>query len=147
MLLSDEISIIFEKLFDFYNASNIRELSKKIDTSESTVSKWKQRKSINAIKKKCRELGIYNEIFGAQNIQTIGSISGGQVTQKVQGDQNYNNHPDNNEEDSMKYNIQHDNIVNANDIDAATFNLFLEAYEKSLKNNDVNDLRVYLMDY
>ena len=55
---------IFEKLFNYFKVSTIRDLSEKINMSESTVSKWRQRESINAIKKKCRELGIYNEIFG-----------------------------------------------------------------------------------
>ncbi|MDX4069824.1 helix-turn-helix domain-containing protein [Aliarcobacter skirrowii] len=59
-----EINYIFEKLFNYFNVSTIRELSEKINISESTISKWKQRNSINAIKKKCRELGIYNQIFG-----------------------------------------------------------------------------------
>ena len=136
----ESINDLLDDLLSFYNVSNLSELANKMNTTPQNISKWKKRNSVNAIKKKCRELGIYNEIFGDQNIQTIGSINGGQVTQKVQGNQNYNNHPDNHE-DSMKYNIQHD------DIDAATFNLFLEAYAKSLKNNDVNDLRVYLMDY
>jgi transcriptional regulator with XRE-family HTH domain len=58
-----DINIIFEKLFNYFQTSTIRELSEKINMSESTVSKWRQRKSINAIKKKCRELGIYEEIF------------------------------------------------------------------------------------
>jgi DNA-binding transcriptional ArsR family regulator len=61
------IEEIFERLFDYYNAANISELSRKIDTSPSTVSKWMQRNSISAIKKKCRELRIYKEIFEDEN--------------------------------------------------------------------------------
>ena len=57
------ISYVFEKLFNYFNVSTIRDLSKKLNMSESTVSKWRQRNSINAIKKKCRELEIYDEIF------------------------------------------------------------------------------------
>lgn len=78
-----EINYIFEKLFNYFNVSTIRELSEKINISESTISKWKQRNSINAIKKKCRELGIYNEIFGDlnpininQNIDNKGNNTG-----------------------------------------------------------------------
>ncbi len=59
-----DINDIFERLFNYFQTSTIRELSEKINMSESTVSKWRQRESINAIKKRCRELGIYNEIFG-----------------------------------------------------------------------------------
>ena len=61
------INDIFERLFNYFQASTIRELSEKINMSESTVSKWRQRESVNAIKKKCCELGIYNEIFGDLN--------------------------------------------------------------------------------
>jgi transcriptional regulator with XRE-family HTH domain len=59
-----DINDIFERLFNYFQTSTIRELSEKINMSESTVSKWRQRESINAIKKRCRELGIYNDIFG-----------------------------------------------------------------------------------
>ncbi|MFY4765162.1 hypothetical protein ACOTWG_10665, partial [Aliarcobacter butzleri] len=34
------------------------------------ISSIKQRESITALKKKCRELGIYNEIFGEQLLTT-----------------------------------------------------------------------------
>ncbi len=48
---------------------------------------------MTAIKKKCRELGIYNEIFG--DIQSISSVTGGQNAQNVHGNQVHNS--DNNE--------------------------------------------------
>lgn len=57
----------FDKILNFYNVSTIKELSLAIDTGASTISNWKQRNSITALKKKCRELGIYNEIFGDLN--------------------------------------------------------------------------------
>lgn len=68
----DSIESIFEKLFNFFNVSTIIDLSDKINVPYGTLSKWKSRNSINAIKKKCRELGIYNEIFGgsSQKIET-----------------------------------------------------------------------------
>lgn len=59
-----DINDIFEKLFAYYNVVNAVELSEKINTSQKTISNWKVRNSINAIKKKCRELEIYDEIFG-----------------------------------------------------------------------------------
>lgn len=75
----------FDKILDFYNVSTIKELSLSIDTGASTISNWKQRNSITALKKKCRELGIYNEIFGDinTNIQNIDTISGGQNAQNI----------------------------------------------------------------
>ena len=60
----------FDKIFNFYNVSSIKDLSEVINTSASTKSNWKQRNSITALKKKCRELGIYDEIFGDLNSNT-----------------------------------------------------------------------------
>ena len=77
------INDIFERLFNYFQASTIRELSEKINMSESTVSKWRQRESVNAIKKKCRELGIYNEIFGDLNSKINVNINSGQVAGTV----------------------------------------------------------------
>ena len=84
------INDIFERLFNYFQASTIRELSEKINMSESTVSKWRQRESVNAIKKKCRELGIYNEIFGDLNSNINVNINSGQVAGTVQGNQKQN---------------------------------------------------------
>ena len=49
---------------DYYNALTMKELSEKIGISQQAISKWKNSNSLRAIKKKCRELGIYNDIFG-----------------------------------------------------------------------------------
>ena len=84
------INDIFERLFNYFQASTIRELSEKINMSESTVSKWRQRESVNAIKKKCRELGIYNEIFGDLNSKINVNTNSGQVAGTVQGNQKQN---------------------------------------------------------
>ena len=81
------INDIFERLFNYFQASTIRELSEKINMSESTVSKWRQRESVNAIKKKCRELGIYNEIFGDLNSKINVNTNSGQVAGTVHRNQ------------------------------------------------------------
>ncbi len=60
---------IFESILNFYNVSTIKELSQKVGIGASTISAWNQRKSISALKKACRELNIYNDIFG--NIDNI----------------------------------------------------------------------------
>ena len=67
----ENVEDILEKLFEYYNVGNAAELSEKIETSQKTISNWKIRNSINAIKKKCRELGIYNEIFKDIKSNTI----------------------------------------------------------------------------
>lgn len=84
-----EINDIIDKLFDYFNVYSIQDLALKMNVSQPTVSKWKTRNSINAIKKKCRELGIYSEIFGDlnSNIQNIDTISGGQNAQNVRKNQ------------------------------------------------------------
>ena len=74
-----DTNIAFERLFNYYKVSTIRDLAEKLNMSESTVSKWKQRDSLNAIKKKCRELEIYSEIFG-DSINTF-SQNGANSTQ------------------------------------------------------------------
>lgn len=67
----ENVEDILEKLFEYYKVGNAAELSEKIETSQKTISNWKIRNSINAIKKKCRELGIYNEIFKDIKSNTI----------------------------------------------------------------------------
>ena len=121
----------FDKILDFYNVSTIKELGLAIDTGASTISNWKQRNSITALKKRCRELGIYNEIFGDLNteIQQITTISGGQNAQNIHGNQ-----------------IQ-DLNNKFSDIDDATIGLFIEAYKKAKKTNDIKGLRLHLMEY
>ena len=52
-----------ERMFDYYKVLNMTELSNIIKESQANISNWKVRNSINAVKKKCRRLGIYNEIF------------------------------------------------------------------------------------
>lgn len=59
----NNIEVIFDKLFNYYNVNSIKDLANIINTQPSTVSNWKQRSSVTAIKKKCRELGIYEDIF------------------------------------------------------------------------------------
>ena len=53
----------FEKILNHYNANTLKDLSEVTNIPISTMSSIKQRNSITALKKKCRELGIYNEIF------------------------------------------------------------------------------------
>jgi len=54
---------LIDKLMNFYKVTTIQELAKKMEIGQPSISKWKINNSKNAIKKKCRELGIYKEIF------------------------------------------------------------------------------------
>lgn len=119
---------ILDKLFDHFQVSSISELADKLGVSQPAVSKWKTRNSVNAIKKKCRELGIYNDIFGDINTQKI-EDNHGQIAQTVGSNQTFTT-PHNNDE-----------------IDPATYNLFLESYQKAVKKDDLKGLRVHIMDY
>lgn len=64
----ENVENILERLYSFYKVAGASELSEKINTTQQTISNWKKRNSISAIKKKCRELGIYDDIFA--NIDT-----------------------------------------------------------------------------
>ena len=76
-----EFEFYFEKMMNFYNCSTIKELAAKINTLPSTVSNWNQRQSISALKKKCRELGIFGDIFSSsvQNNFQNANLSGAAV--------------------------------------------------------------------
>ena len=64
----NQSEILIDKILDHYSVATYSELALKINTTQQTISSWKQRNSVNKIKKKCKELGIYNEIFGDLNL-------------------------------------------------------------------------------
>ncbi|CAM3985119.1 hypothetical protein [Arcobacter cloacae] len=107
------------KLMSYYNVFSMHELSSKIGISQPAISKWKNNNSILAIKKKCRELGIYDEIFG--NLNKIIDIAS-EVNQAAKE-------------------------INEVDIDETTLLLFKEAYQKAKNSDNIKGLRVYLMDF
>lgn len=61
--------ILINKLLKFYDLDTLSELSEVLKVSQPTISKWRARNTIIPIKKRCRELGIYNEIFGDLTLQ------------------------------------------------------------------------------
>jgi len=133
---ADAEDLIF-KLYKYYDVNSFNDLSKLIDTPAGTISKWKQRNSVNAIRKKTRELGIYNDIFG-DSTQIIKSNSG-QIAQNVDGNQVFN--PINTSAPTQPPSQKTENI------DEATFGLFKEAYKKAKENSDLKGLRIHLMEY
>ena len=54
---------LIQKLMRYYQVFTISELAEKMGVSQPSVSGWKRNNYIKAIANKCRELGIYNEIF------------------------------------------------------------------------------------
>ena len=69
--MSYEIRFIFDKLFAFYKVATITELAQCLGMSQPAVTNWERRNSISAIKKRCRELVIYDEIFGDIVVETL----------------------------------------------------------------------------
>ncbi|WP_066351674.1 hypothetical protein [Aliarcobacter skirrowii] len=66
----NQAELLIDKLLLHYNVSTYSDLALKLDTTQANISSWKIRNSINAIKNKCKELGIYNEIFGDLNLSS-----------------------------------------------------------------------------
>ena len=87
-----EINEIIDKLFDYFNVSSIQDLSQKMNVSQPTISKWTNQNAISAVKKRCRELGIYNDIFGDLTHSNRISVNNntGQIASTVQGSQTQN---------------------------------------------------------
>ena len=85
----NEIELIFDKLYSYFNVATITELAQKLDMSQPAVTNWIRRNSISAIKKRCRELGIYNEIFGNLNHNSNIKVNtnSGQIAGTVHGNQ------------------------------------------------------------
>lgn len=61
---TNEAELLIDNMLKHFDVSTYSDLAQKISTTQASISSWKMRNSINAIKKKCRELGIYDEIFG-----------------------------------------------------------------------------------
>lgn len=56
-------SDLVDRLMEFYGVDTISELAEYIKVGHPTISKWRKNNSIDAIKKKSRELGLYNYLF------------------------------------------------------------------------------------
>lgn len=127
-----EIDEIFEKLFQYFHVSTISELAEKLLMSQPSVSNWRTRNSISAIKKRCRELGIYNEIFGDINTNTqyIHSNSG------------------NNTQSGDIHSTTAQKKVDDDEIDPAVFEVFKRAYKKANIDEDkLDDFITYLLQF
>lgn len=87
-----DINTVFDRLFDYYCINSLQELALKLGVSQPAISQWKTRNAISAVKKRCRELGIYNEIFGDLTHSNRISVNNntGQIARTVQGNQTQN---------------------------------------------------------
>lgn len=59
----NEAELLIDKLLVFYDVKTYSDLALALNVSQANISSWKIRNSINAIKRKCKEIGIFNEIF------------------------------------------------------------------------------------
>ena len=135
-----DIEIILQRLLDYFDLDNMSQLADKLSVSQPTISKWKSRGSILPIKKICRELGIYNEIFRVQNTDTNNQTildNHGNLTQNGKIDSSFSS-PNN-----LAY------------IDEAALSTFKRAYnkclnddkEKSINQNKLDELLIYLTKF
>ena len=135
-----DIEIILQRLLDYFDLDNMSQLADKLSVSQPTISKWKSRCSILPIKKICRELGIYNEIFRVQNTDTNNQTildNHGNLTQNGKIDSSFSS-PNN-----LAY------------IDEAALSTFKRAYnkclnddkEKSINQNKLDELLIYLTKF
>lgn len=125
-----KIDEILEKMLLFYDLDNMSQLADKIGVSQPTISKWKARNSILPIKKICKELGIYEEIFG----DLVSSTNSFQNSTNVVAQDFSNNN-----------NAQHtQNIGNKVNVDENILKLIDTLYSFAKTNNKIDELKTDL---
>ena len=137
-------TMIINKLMEYYNVQTISELAEIIKIGQPAISKWKNNNSINPIKKKCKDLGIYNEIF--DNLDSKNNLSNCTDPYEIDKDDYYyklNLKTINAPKDFDKL-MKNNNII---DIDNGTFSLFKEAYISSINIDDIKNFRIHLMNF
>lgn len=128
--MQNEAIFLIEKLLNYYNLTSLQELAEKLNIKQSSLSSWKSRNSINAIRNKCRELGIYNEIFGDLN----SNINNFQNSTNVVAQDFSNN--------SNAHHTQ--NINNKSNIDENILKLIDTLYSFAKTNNKIDELKTDL---
>jgi len=123
---------------EFYHVNSITKLAEKLKTSQSTISGWRSRNAIGALTSTVASIDeealahIFASRVETNNFQN--SNNAGQLANKVEGNQISN--PLN----------QNEGKIN-DEVDPATYNLFLEAYKKAIEENNLKSLRLHLMEY
>ena len=133
----NQAELLIDKLLNYYNVSTYSDLGIKINVSQANISSWKIRNSVNAIKNKCKELGIYNDIFedfnSNINYQTIRDNHG------------------NLSQTGNVYGFKENNELN--NIDEAALSTFKRAYSKCVDDNGdiiedkLDELIIYLTKF
>ncbi|MCT7589048.1 hypothetical protein [Aliarcobacter butzleri] len=136
--MSETATNYIEKIMDYYEVHTITELSKILGIGQPAITKWKINNSILPIKKKCRELGIYNEIFGDLNSSIY--------------NQTIRDNHGNNTQTGNVYSSK-DNDDNSINIDEAALAIFKKAYNKCLDEDGniiedkIDELIIYLTKF
>lgn len=110
-------------LYKYFDVNNNIDLAEKMGITKQTITNWKTRNSISAIKKKCHEIGIYDDIFGnINNFQNSTNVVG----------QDFSNNS----------NAQHTNNINKNiNIDENILKLVDTLYSFAKVNNKTTELK------
>jgi hypothetical protein len=118
----NQSEILIDRMMDYYLVVTYSELAIKINTTQQTISSWKQRNSVNAIKKKCKELGIYDEIFG-------------DINSKVNNLQNseFNSSIGVNNGDNTNINSKSDDLTECDDFTKSLFRELCKVYKDKTK--------------
>lgn len=126
----NDIDMILNKLLEYYDIDTMAELSNILEVSQPTISKWKTRNAIIPIKRRCKELGIYDEIFGVLN----SNINNFQNSTNVVA-QDFSNNS----------NAQHSQAFgNKTDIDKNILKLIDTLYSFAKENHKIEELKTDL---
>ena len=58
-----DINSIFDRLYNYFGVKTKSALALKMGVGQPSVSKWHKHKMYEPIRKRCKELGIYDKIF------------------------------------------------------------------------------------
>ncbi len=116
------INVVFDKLFDYYQINSLVELAHKLGVSQPALSQWKTRNAMSAVKKRCRELGIYNEIFGNLN-SNINNIQNSEFNSSIAV----------NNGDNANINSKSEDLIECDDFTKTLFRQLCKVYKDKAK--------------
>lgn len=147
-------TMFIDKMMEYYKVHTISELAELIKIGQPAISKWKNNNSINPIKKKCRELGIYKEIFNEYDMYEFNNsfkydldyidMNNKQIEKEIKNVRPFLDMQTllHKKRDVLR-NLKIDNEV----IDTATFFLFSEAYFGALSILHLKEFRIHLINF
>ncbi|MGE4511375.1 MAG: hypothetical protein AB7D43_09775 [Sulfurimonadaceae bacterium] len=127
----NEAEVIINKIMEKLNLKSYKELAELMGLSAAAISRWKKYNYVDPIKKKCRELGIYDEIFGVTDTQ----INNFQNSTNVVG-QDFSS----NNAGSRAQTIQ----TTSHNIDSNTLKLFDTLYSFASSKQKIDELKTDL---